>query len=64
MNATIEETKLLEKWQKQLGLQAWRIKLVTRLKPEGMTTADAQVIGANCPRFAMEHCREVNGDNS
>lgn len=40
MNATIEETKLLDKWQKRLGLQDWRIKLVTRLKPEEMTVTN------------------------
>lgn len=39
MTATIEEKKLLDKWQKRLGLQNWRIKLVTRLTPDEMTLA-------------------------
>lgn len=34
MIATTEEQRLLEKWQKKLCLQEWRIKLVTHLRPE------------------------------
>lgn len=37
MIATVEEQRLLEKWQKKLCLQEWRIKLVTHLRPEEMT---------------------------
>lgn len=36
MIATVEERMLLEKWQKRFGLQDWRIKLCTRMKPEEM----------------------------
>ncbi len=36
MIATTEEQRLLEKWQKKLCLQEWRIKLVTHLRPEEM----------------------------
>ena len=41
MIATVEEQRLLEKWQKKLCLQEWRIKLVTHLCPEEMTVSNA-----------------------
>lgn len=41
MKATIEEQRLLEKWQKKLSLQEWRIKLVTHLHPEEMSVSNA-----------------------
>lgn len=41
MIATTEEQRLLEKWQKKLCLQEWRIKLVTRLRPEEMSVSNA-----------------------
>lgn len=37
MIATNEELALLEKWKRKLCLQEWRIKLLTRLRPEEMT---------------------------
>lgn len=40
MIATTKEQHLLEKWQKKLCLQEWRIKLVTHLRPEEMTMSD------------------------
>lgn len=40
MAATNEELALLEKWKRKLGLQEWRIKLLTRLRPEEMTMDD------------------------
>lgn len=40
MIATVEEQRLLEKWQKKLCLQEWRIKLVTHLRPEEMTVSN------------------------
>ena len=36
MTATNEELALLEKWKRKLCLQEWRIKLLTRLRPEEM----------------------------
>lgn len=41
MIATTEEQRLLEKWQKKLCLQEWRIKLVTHLRPEEMSVSNA-----------------------
>ena len=41
MIATTEEQRLLEKWQKKLCLQEWRIKLVTHLHPEEMSVSNA-----------------------
>jgi hypothetical protein len=41
MTATNEELALLEKWKRKLCLQEWRIKLLTRLRPEEMTMSDA-----------------------
>ena len=41
MIATTEEQHLLEKWQKKLCLQEWRIKLVTHLRPEEMSVSNA-----------------------
>ena len=41
MIATAEEQRLLEKWQKKLCLQEWRIKLVTHLRPEEMSVSNA-----------------------
>lgn len=41
MIATVEEQRLLEKWQKKLCLQEWRIRLKTHLLPEEMTMNDA-----------------------
>ena len=41
MIATNEELALLEKWKRKLCLQEWRIKLLTRLRPEEMTMSDA-----------------------
>lgn len=40
MTATNEELALLEKWKRKLCLQEWRIKLLTRLRPEEMTMDD------------------------
>lgn len=40
MIATTEEQHLLEKWQKKLCLQEWRIKLVTHLRPEEMSVSN------------------------
>lgn len=40
MIATNEELALLEKWKRKLCLQEWRIKLLTRLRPEEMTMDD------------------------
>lgn len=41
MIAMTEEQRLLEKWQKKLCLQEWRIKLVTHLRPEEMSVSNA-----------------------
>lgn len=41
MIATTEEQRLLEKRQKKLCLQEWRIKLVTHLRPEEMSVSNA-----------------------
>ena len=41
MIATTEEQRLLEKWQKKLCLQEWRIKIVTHLRPEEMSVNNA-----------------------
>lgn len=38
MTATIDELILLEKWKRKLCLQEWRIRLLTHLRPEEMTT--------------------------
>lgn len=40
MTATNEELALLEKWKQKLCLQEWRIKLLTRLRPEEMAMDD------------------------
>ena len=40
MTATNEELALLEKWKRKLCLQEWRIKLLTRLRPEEMTVSN------------------------
>ena len=40
MTATNEELALLEKWKRKLCLQEWRVKLLTRLRPEEMTMDD------------------------
>lgn len=40
MTATNEELALLEKWKRKLCLQEWRIKLLTRLRPEEMAMDD------------------------
>lgn len=40
MVACKEELALLEKWKRKLYLQEWRIKLLTRLRPEEMTMND------------------------
>ena len=45
MTATNEELALLDKWKRKLCLQEWRIKLLTRLRPEEMTMDD--VAGCN-----------------
>lgn len=44
MIATTEEQRLLEKWQKKLCLQEWRIKLVTHLRPEEMSVSNATAL--------------------
>lgn len=41
MIATVEEQRLLKKWQKKLCLQEWCIKLVTHLRPEEITLNNA-----------------------
>lgn len=41
MIATNEEQALLEKWKRKLCLQEWRIQLVTHLRPEEMSAANA-----------------------
>ena len=40
MKATTEEQQVLEKWQKKLCLQDWRIQLVTHLRPEEMSVSN------------------------
>lgn len=40
MTATNEELALLEKWKQKLCLREWRIKLLTRLRPEEMAMDD------------------------
>ena len=49
MLATNEELALLEKWKRKLCLQEWRIKLLTRLRPEEMTIADT---AAGCTEWS------------
>lgn len=41
MNATVEETALLEKWKRKLCLQEWRIRLYTHCRPEEMSMRNA-----------------------
>jgi hypothetical protein len=36
------ERRLLEEWQKRLGLQDWKIKLCNNCKPENMDVQDAE----------------------
>ena len=40
MTDCIKRKSLLAEWQKRLGLQEWRIKLVDKCKPEDMTLDD------------------------
>ncbi len=37
MTATVEEVALLKKWKRKLGLQDWRINLVTHCNPDDMS---------------------------